>query len=71
MDNGETIGIWKRSPHMFHITVYYNYISDYSKAFVCINYELLWKTLLEIGIPKHLIQLLKGLDEDQSAVIRT
>src|SRR6218665_2674538 len=43
---------------------------------VHINYELLWKTLLEMGIPKHLIQLhvlslLKRLYEDQSAVIRT
>src|SRR6218665_1142879 len=42
---------------------------DYSKAFDCINHELLWKTLLEMGIPKHLIQLLKGLYEDQSVVI--
>src|SRR6218665_2230292 len=37
----------------------------------CINHELLWKTLLEMGIPRHLIQLLKGLYENQSAVIRT
>src|SRR6218665_1993057 len=44
---------------------------DYSKAIDCINHELLWKTLLEMGIPKDLIQLLKGLYEDQSAVIRT
>src|SRR6218665_120570 len=44
---------------------------DYSKAFDCINHELLWKTFLEMGIPKHLIQLLKGLYEDQSAVKRT
>src|SRR6218665_997737 len=44
---------------------------DYSKAFDCINHELLWKTLLEMGIPKHLIQPLKGLYGDQSAVIRT
>src|SRR6218665_3051372 len=44
---------------------------DYSKAFDCINQELLWKTLLEMGISKHLIQLLKGLYENQSAVIRT
>src|SRR6218665_1758294 len=43
----------------------------YSKAFDCINHELSWKTSLEMGIPKHLIQLLKGLYEDQSAVIRT
>jgi len=44
---------------------------DYRKAFDCINHELLWKTLLKMGISKHLIQLLKGLYEDQSAVIRT
>ena len=30
----------------------------------------MWKTLGEMGIPKHLIQL-KGLYEDQIAVIRT
>ena len=44
---------------------------DYSKAFDCINHELMWKTLGEMGIPKHLIHLLKGLYEDQIAVIRT
>src|SRR6218665_2709640 len=44
---------------------------DYSKVFDCIYHELLWKSLLEMGRPKHLIQLLKGLYEDQSAVIRT
>jgi len=43
----------------------------YSKAFDCINYKLLWTTLLEMVIPMHLIQLLRGLYEDQSAVIRT
>ena len=44
---------------------------DYSKAFDCINHDLMWKTLIEMGIPKHLIQLLRGLYEDQVAVIRT
>ena len=44
---------------------------DYSKAFDCINHDLMWKTLDEMGIPKHLIHLLKGLYEDQIAVIRT
>src|ERR1043165_6180135 len=44
---------------------------DYSKAFDCINHELMWKTLEEMGIPKHLIHLLKELYEDQIAVIRT
>src|SRR6218665_1458317 len=62
MDNGETIGI-RKEVHICFI--------DYSKAFDCINHELLWKTLLEMGISKHLIQLLKGLYENQSAVTRT
>src|SRR6218665_1967257 len=44
---------------------------DYSKVFDYINHELFWKTLLEMGRPKHLMQLLKGLYGDQSAVIRT
>ena len=44
---------------------------DYNKAFDCINHDLMWKTLMEMGIPKHLIQLLKGLYENQIAVIRT
>jgi hypothetical protein len=44
---------------------------DYNKAFDCNNHELMWKTLIEMGIPKHLISLLKGLYEDQIAVIRT
>src|SRR6218665_320831 len=62
MDNGETIGI-RKEVHICFI--------DYSKAFDCINHELLWKTLLEMGISKHLIQLLNGLYEGQSAVTRT
>jgi len=44
---------------------------DYSKAFDCIDHTLLWRTLIEMGIPKHLVKLLKGLYVDQEAVIRT
>jgi len=65
VDNGDTKGVWAKS-----IGPYICFI-DYSKAFDCINHELMWKTLGEMGIPKHLIQLLKGLYEDQIAVIRT
>src|SRR5688572_20771388 len=31
---------------------------DYSKAFDCVNHDLMWKTLREMGIPMHLITLL-------------
>jgi hypothetical protein len=44
---------------------------DYSKAFDCINHSLMWKTLKEMGIPTHLIMLLKSLYENQEAVVRT
>jgi hypothetical protein len=44
---------------------------DYSKAFDCIDHTLLWQTLIEMGIPNHLVKLLKGLYVDQEAVIRT
>src|SRR5688572_9420072 len=39
---------------------------DYSKAFDCINHDLIWKTLIEMGIPKHLIQLLRRSEEHTS-----
>src|SRR6218665_1571185 len=39
---------------------------DYSKAFDCINHKLLWKTLLEMGIPKHLIQLLNPIPTEKN-----
>ena len=44
---------------------------DYSKAFDCINHSLMWKALKEMGIPTHLIMLLKSLYENQEAVVRT
>src|SRR3984885_9034063 len=44
---------------------------DYSKAFDCINHALMWKTLSEMGIPMHLIVLLRNLYGNQVAVIRT
>ena len=44
---------------------------DYSKAFDCIDHTLLWKTLIEMGIPMHLVKILKGLYVDQGAVLRT
>ena len=44
---------------------------DYSKAFDCINHARMWKTLRSMGIPMHLIVLLKNLYENQVAVVRT
>jgi hypothetical protein len=44
---------------------------DYSKAFDCVNHAAMWNTLKEMGIPIHLIMLLKSLYADQEAVVRT
>ena len=44
---------------------------DYAKAFDCVNHNKLWKILKEIGIPDHLICLLRNLYVGQEATVRT
>nr|AYE92701.1 endonuclease-reverse transcriptase [Penaeus japonicus] len=44
---------------------------DYSKAFDCVDHDLLWLYLREMGAPLHIIQLLKSLYKDQEACVRT
>ena len=44
---------------------------DYAKAFDCVDHNTLWKILKEIGIPEHLICLLRKLYADQEATVRT
>ena len=44
---------------------------DYTKAFDCVDHKKLWKILKEMGIPDHLICLLRNLYADQEAVVRT
>jgi hypothetical protein len=44
---------------------------DYSKAFDCIDHDKLWKALNELGVPPHLIQLIRSLYTDQVATVRT
>ena len=40
--------------------IYFCFI-DYTKAFECVNHNKLWKILQEMGIPDHLICLLRSL----------
>ena len=40
--------------------VYFCFI-DYSKAFDCVDFELMWRALLSVGIPKYLVECLKDL----------
>jgi hypothetical protein len=44
---------------------------DYSKAFDCIDHEALWCALQRMGVPEHLIALMKSLYENQQAVVKT
>ena len=54
----------------FQKNIYFCFI-DYAKAFDCVDHNKLWKILQEMGIPDHLIRLLRNLYADQEATIRT
>ena len=51
MDPRKSDGIWQNNI----------YVLDYSKAFDCIDHSQLWNTLRSMGVPEHLIVLIKGL----------
>ena len=44
---------------------------DYAKAFGCVDHKKLWKILREMGIPDHLICLLRNQYAGQEATVRT
>ena len=44
---------------------------DYSKAFDCVDHNILWTVLREMGIPEHLIKLMFNLYQNQKATVRT
>ena len=44
----------------FQKNIYFCFI-DYAKAFDCVDHNKLWKILQEMGIPDHLICLLRNL----------
>ena len=44
---------------------------DYTGAFDCVDYNKLWKTLKEMGIPDHLTCLLRNLYASQEATVRS
>src|SRR5574341_525353 len=54
----------------FQKNIYFCFI-DYAKAFDCEDHNKLWKILQEMGIPDHLICLLKNLYAGQEATVRT
>ena len=42
---------------------------DYSKAFDCVDFELMWRTLLSVDIPKYPVECLKDLYQNQTAEV--
>ena len=54
----------------FQKNIYFCFI-DYTKAFDCVDHNKLWKILKEMGIPDHLICLLRNLYTGQEATVAT
>ena len=54
----------------FQKNIYFCFI-DYAKALDCVDHNKLWKILKEMGIPDHLICLLRNLYAGQEATVRT
>ena len=54
----------------FQKNIYFCFI-DYAKAFDRVDHNKLWKILKEMGIPDHLICLLRNLYAGQEATVRT
>ena len=54
----------------FQKNIYFCFI-DYAKALDCVDHNKLWKILQKMGIPDHLICLLRNLYAGQEAIVRT
>ena len=54
----------------FQKNIYFCFI-DYAKAFDCVDHNKLWEIMKEMGIPDHLICLLRNLYAGQEATVRT
>ena len=46
-------------------------LTDYTKAFDCVDHNKLWEVVKEMGIPDHLTGLLRSLYAGQEATVRT
>ena len=54
----------------FQKNTYFCFI-DFTKTFDCVDHNKLWRILKEMGIPDHLIYLLRNLYVGQEGTIRT
>ena len=64
------ISVGSEKAREFQKNIYFCFI-DYAKAFECVDPHRLWKILKEMGIPDHLICLLRNLYAGQEATVRT
>ena len=53
----------------FQKIIYFCFI-DYTKAFDCVDHNKLWKILKDLGIPDHLICLLRNLYAGQEVTLK-
>ena len=44
---------------------------DYSKAFDCVDHPTLWNMMEEMGVPEHMVQVIRSLYANQEAKVRT
>jgi len=61
---------WKPAFLQDSSQLFYFCFINYAKAFDCVDHNKLWKILKEIGIPDHLICLLRNLYAGQEATVR-
>ena len=54
----------------FYKNIYFCFV-DYTNVFDCVDLNILWKILKEIGIPDYLTYLLRNLYAGQEAIVKT
>ena len=59
-----------KNARAFQKNIYFCF-TDYAKAFDCVDHNKLWKILQDLGIPDHLICLLRNLCAGQEVSVRT
>ena len=60
MDNGKVYRISATNLHVL-----------YSKAFDCVDHPTLWNMMEEMGVPEHMVQVIRSLYTNQEAKVRT
>ena len=66
IDKIANICLIREKAREFQKNIYFCFIDD--KAFDCVDHNKLWKTLKEMGMPHHLICLLRNLYEVKKPV---